>query len=85
MNRFERKNSELLTEFDRYVIENPAVVEDIPGGAIIAMQLEDDNEFNTWSKTLAKKQAQNGKQIVFVKIEKLLPVHSRIEKLELVY
>lgn len=84
MNKFERKNAQLVTEFDRFIIENPKFADSIPECALVAMQLEDD-EFNRWSRNLAQKQAEQGQRIVFTKIKKLRPIQSRIEKLELVY
>ncbi len=85
MNKFERKNAQLVTEFDRFIIENPKFADSIPECALVAMQLEDDDEFNRWSRNLAQKQAEQGQRIVFIKIKKLRPIQSRIEKLELVY
>lgn len=84
MNKFERKNAELVTEFDRYIQENPEVAENIPNGALVAMQIDGDDEFNEWSRKLAQKQAERGQKIVFINVKKLLPVHSRIEELEFV-
>jgi len=66
-----------------YVLEHPEFAEDIPNGAIVAMQLEGDEEFNEWSRKLALSHAQEGQPIVYVKIKKLVPFRSRIEDLEL--
>jgi hypothetical protein len=85
MNRFEQKNAELVTEFDRYVIEHPQFAESIPDGALVVLQVEGDKDFNEWSRKLADRQVQKGQKIVYVKIKKIRPVYSRIEELELVY
>ncbi|MCH8020029.1 hypothetical protein IH785_09215 [candidate division KSB1 bacterium] len=69
MNKFERKNAQLVTEFDRFIIENPEFADSIPDRALVAMQLEDD-EFNRWSRNLAQKQAEKGQKIVFINIKK---------------
>lgn len=79
----EEKNAELVYEFDQYVIEHPEFADDIPDNAIVAMQIEGDNEFNAWSRRLAESQAEKGQPIVHVKIKRLMPVHSRIEDMEL--
>ncbi len=84
MNKFERKNAQLVTEFDRFIIENPQFADSIPDHALVAMQLEDDDEFNRWSRNLAQKQAEKGQKIVFINIKKMRPIQTRIEKLELV-
>lgn len=83
MNKFERKNAQLVTEFDRFIFENPEFADSIPDHALVAMQLEDD-EFNRWSRNLAQKQAEKGQKIVFINIKKMRPIQTIIEKLELV-
>ena len=81
MNIFERKNAELLTEFDRYLVEHPQITNAIPDGALVAMEVEDDQDFNEWSRQAARTQAEPGQEIIFVKIKKLRSVQSRIEEL----
>ena len=83
MNVFEQKNAELVTEFDRYVLEHPECAEQIPDGALVAMLLEGEEEFNRCSRTGAHEQAAQGQVIVYVKIKQLEPVRSRIKVLEL--
>jgi Family of unknown function (DUF5647) len=83
MNVHERKNTELVKEFNRYVREHPEFAEDIPKNAVVVMQLAGDKKFNQWSRKLAKTHAQEGQAIVYVHVQKLKPLRSRIEKLEL--
>jgi hypothetical protein len=83
VNVYEKKNSELIKEFNRYVREHPEFADDIPKNAIVVMQLEKDARFNQWSRKLAKAHAADGQPIVHVHIQKLKPLRSRIEKLEL--
>ena len=83
MNVFEQKNTELIREFNRYVREHPKFAEQIPDDAIVIMQLEGDEEFNAWARRLAESRRSEGPPIVFVKIQKLKPLRSRIEKLAL--
>ena len=82
MNIMERKNTDLIKEFDRYVRENPEFADTIPQNAVVIMQLEGDEEFNKWSRQLAKSCAEKGQIIVYIKIKKIKPIHSRIEELE---
>ncbi len=84
MNIFEQKNAQLVTEFDRYILENPDFAESIPQGALVAMAIEDDDAFNEWSRQMAQQQADPGQRVVFVKIKKLRPLQSRIEELALI-
>ena len=83
MNVFEQKNAELVTEFDRYVLEHPEFAEQIPDGALVAMLLEGEEAFNRWSRAGAQQQAEQGQVIVYVKITQLEPVRSRIKAIEL--
>lgn len=80
---FVEKNTILVKEFDRYIIEHPAFAEKIPDNALIVMQVENDEEFNQWAKETALKIAEKEQAIVYVTITKLKPVRSRIEKLRL--
>jgi Family of unknown function (DUF5647) len=83
MNIFERKNAELVTEFDRYVREHPDFADRIPKNALVAMLVEGDQEFNRWSQEGAKRQAEREQPIVYVKIKRIQPIRSRIEEIEL--
>ena len=83
MNVYEKKNSELIKEFNRYVREHPDFADDIPKNAIVVMQLEKDARFSQRSRRLAKSHAVDGQPVVYVHIQKLRPLRSRIEKLEL--
>ncbi len=76
MNKFERKNAQLVTVFDRFIIENPEFTDSIPDRALVAMQLEDDDEFNRWSRNLAQKQAEKGQKIVFINNIKKMRLNS---------
>ena len=83
MNIFEMKNTDLVKEFNRYVREHPGFADDIPKNALVVMQLEGDREFNNWSRKLGESHAEAGQPIVYVRIQKLRPLRSRIEKLAL--
>ena len=49
-NRFVDKNTMLVREFDRYVLEHPEFAEKIPDNALVVMQITGDDEFNEWAK-----------------------------------
>ena len=83
MNLMERKNSDLIKEFNTYIREHPDFADSIPDNAIVVMQLEGDEEFNKWSLELAKAHTENGRPVIFVRIKKMKPIRSRIEELEL--
>ena len=83
MNIMERKNTELIKEFNRYVREHPEFADSIPNNAIVIMQLEGDEEFNRWRLELAKCHAEKSQPVIYVRIKKIKPIRSRIEELEL--
>src|SRR3990172_988850 len=81
--RFVEKNSMLVKEFDRYIIEHPEFADGIPNNALIVMQIEGDEEFNNWARESARSAAEKDTPIVYVTITELKPVRSRIEKVKL--
>jgi hypothetical protein len=83
MNVMERKNTELIKEFDRYVREHPEFADSIPNNAIVIMQLEGDEKFNRWSLDLVKSHAEKNQPVIHVRIKKIKPIRSRIEELEI--
>lgn len=78
----ELTNTELIKEFNRYVRDHPEFAEEIPDDATVIMQLEGDETFNAWARNLAEARQVERERVVFVRIRKLAPVHSRIEALE---
>ena len=81
--RFVEKNSMLVKEFDKYILEHPEFADEIPDNALVVMQIEGDEEFNTWAKEIAQNIAEKDTPIVYVTITELKPVRSGIEKLKL--
>lgn len=78
---FVEKNSILVKEFDRYILEHPEFAEKIPDDALVVMQIEGDEEFNDWARETAQSVRETDKPIVYIRITELKPVRSRIEKL----
>jgi len=81
--RFVEKNSMLIKEFDRYILEHPEFAVKIPDNALVVMHIQGDEEFNNWAKETAESVAEKGNRIVYATITELKPVRSRIEKLNL--
>ncbi|MEK7290167.1 MAG: DUF5647 family protein [Planctomycetota bacterium] len=77
------KNSMLVREFDKYILEHPEFADCIPDDALVVIQLEGDEEFNTWAREAAQI-AGEGHHIAFVNVMDIKPVRSRIEKLEVI-
>jgi len=83
MNLMERKNTDLIKEFNAYVREHPDFAERIPDNAVVVMQMDGDEEFNEWNIKLVKGQGETGRPIIYIRIKKMKPIRSRIEELEL--
>ncbi len=82
MDILEKRHAILVTEFDRYVIEHPEFAVKIPLNAQVILQVEGDEEYNTWSRRIAEKQREPGQKIVYVKVKGLKPAKSRLIKPE---
>lgn len=80
---FSEKNSMLVREFDKYILEHPKFAEKIPDNALVVMQIKGDDEFNNWARSVAKTAVEETGQIVFVTVTEMKPVRSRIRQLEL--
>lgn len=50
---FEQKNTELITLFDEFLRKRPDLLDEIPGNAVLVMQLEGDKAFNEWAYQIA--------------------------------
>ena len=80
---FERLNVDLSLEFFRFTLEHPDWAEqNIPDGAKVVMQLDDDDGFNTWARELAERTRQPSQPVVLVHIRQLAPIRSRILEAE---
>jgi hypothetical protein len=80
---FVEKNSMLVREFDRYVLEHPEFADRIPDNALVVMQMEGDPGFNSWAREASSAALEEGQPLVYVTISELRPFRSRIEKLRL--
>ena len=78
----ERKHVILVTELDRYVVEHPEFAAEIPRNAQIVLQVEGDEEYNEWSRELARSQRETGQKVAYVKVKGLKPARSRLVKPE---
>jgi hypothetical protein len=81
--RFREKNTMLVREFDKYIVEHPEFADKIPDNALVVMQIEGDQVFNEWAKEAASGVADEDNALVYITITELKPVRSRIEKLKI--
>ena len=80
---FVEKNSSLVKEFDRYILEHPDFADQLPDNSLVVMQIEGDDEFNRWAKQAALEAAEEDTPVAYVIITEIKPVRSRIERLRL--
>ncbi len=76
-----RKNQQLSTEFELYLLEHPEIEDKIPDNAMIVLVPEYDKELAKKNRELAGANKEPGQTIVYVKVKKLRA--SRIEGLSL--
>ncbi len=76
-----RKNQQLSTEFELYLLEHPEIEEKIPDNAMIVLLPEYDKELAAKNIEIAKANKEAGQPTVYVKVERLRA--SRIEGLTL--
>ena len=72
-----RKNQQLSTEFELYLLEHPEIEEQIPDNAMIVLVPEYDQELATKNIELAEANKEPGQTIVYIRITRLRT--SRIE------
>ncbi len=72
------KNLALGVEFDKYVVDHPEIVDEIPDDSHVIFLPEYDRELYKANVKLAKKSIAAGEKVVFVRIKKLAPLKSRI-------
>jgi len=76
-----RKNQQLSTEFELYLLEHPEIEEKIPDNAMIVLLPDYDKEVAEANRKLAEANKEPGQSIVYVRVERLRA--SRIEGLTL--
>lgn len=76
-----RKNQQLSTEFELYLLEHPEVEEKIPDNAMIVLLPDYDRELAEKNIEIAKANIEKGQAMVYVRVKKLRA--SRIEGLSL--
>ncbi|MCL4479594.1 MAG: hypothetical protein M1381_10960 [Deltaproteobacteria bacterium] len=76
-----KKNQQLSTEFELYLLDHPEIEGKIPDNAIIVLLPEYDKELAEKNINLAKANKEPGQNIVYVKVKRLRA--SRIDGLSL--
>ncbi len=74
------RNLLIGAEFDKFVMEHPEILDQIPDEAQLVFLPEYDTELCTENLKLSQSLAGKGKPIIFIKLKKLSPQKSRIKK-----
>ncbi len=72
------RNMILYAEFEQYLLEHPESGGQIPDGASVVFMPEDDLELCQANRVLLNRARQEGRQVVLVRVKRLLPVRSRL-------
>ncbi|HSB72243.1 MAG TPA: DUF5647 family protein [Candidatus Methylomirabilis sp.] len=75
---FEQCHATLIREFNEFLFEHPEFAEEIPAGAIVVIQVADDEGYNSWSRALAEANREPGRPLVYVHVDALAPRRSRL-------
>ena len=78
-----RKNHLLGVEFDRYLLEHPEALEQIPDGADIYFLPHEDPDLMQENLKMAEVQKKENRRIVLVRIGKISPLRSRLQDVRL--
>lgn len=71
---FARRQSELASEFAKYVLDHPDVDDSLPEDSYIYFQITGETDFNEQSQALAdRRRKEEGVNIVCVQIQGLAP------------
>ncbi|KAF0107799.1 MAG: hypothetical protein FD146_1430 [Anaerolineaceae bacterium] len=77
MNEYYRaKFNELLTEFNRYLVEHPAFAEKFPAGAEVVLLDKRDSGYNRFVLDALK----SDHPVVYIDVGELAPIHSRLKR-----
>jgi hypothetical protein len=78
-----RKNHLLGVEFDRYLLEHPDVLEQIPDEAEVYFLPEEDPDLSEENLRIAETQKTEHRQVVLVRIGKVSAPRSRLQDVRL--
>lgn len=78
-----RKNHLLGIEFDRYLLEHPELMEQIPEGAEVIFLPEDDPDLLQENLKIVKDKKLKSGAVLMVRIGKLSPPRSRLQDVRL--
>ena len=82
MGNFDRFLTMLSTEFQRYIMENEKLGENIPLNAMVMFQVDGEDDFNGWHKNTSLRNREKDQPVILIRVKKWRE-HSSIEELHL--
>lgn len=82
MGAYNRFLSMLSTEFHKYLMQNEAMADSIPANALVIFEVEGDDDFNRWNKTMSLRNQEKDQPIIMIHVKRWRE-HSAIEELHL--
>ncbi|MBU0896502.1 MAG: DUF5647 family protein [bacterium] len=64
---------EISFEWNRYIINNPEVIDKIPNNAQVVFLLNDNHSFSSWSIETNKAKREPKQPVIFVHLKSFLP------------
>lgn len=69
MESYKKMAALLSSEFDRYLLDHPAVARKLPANVLVIFRMAGEEGFNRWSERLALKYREPNQPVVYVKVK----------------
>ena len=84
---YQTKLNELITEFTRYLIENPDFGEQIPAGSQVILLDQRDPSYSQQALEHATKAKEKDdtplRPVVYIEVTEMRPIRSRVQELQI--
>ena len=70
MNPHSKLNALLGFEFQKYLMQNPEIADQIPSNTLLIFQIDGDEEFNKWNLETSLKNREKDQPVVRVSLRK---------------
>ena len=74
----------ISSEFNKYLIEHDEIADKIPQNALVVFQIENELNFNKWSRDISQKNREKNQPLVFVNVKKWRQ-KACVEELDVLY
>jgi hypothetical protein len=63
--QLQERHALLIEEFNQYLFDHPGFLEQILQGAVVILRLKGDEEYNRWSRKIARRTREKGQPLAF--------------------